>query len=509
MKACTAFLDHTENTVAALIERRNVSESQLKEQRFPNPLVLIFGMIVVAQIATYVLPAGKYDRDAENKNAVIPGTYQRLSVAAKNSPPANPAAENGNDEGTADKVDANQVTRLPWHAFLSSIPKGLNAGGDIIFFVFIVGGVIGVIRATGAIDAVIGESIQKFGTRPILLVSGMVTLFAVGSATIGMAEEYMPFIPILVTMCLAMKMDAMVAMGIVYIGAGIGYGCAMLNPFTVVIAQKIAGLDVYSGWELRAFMLIVCLAIGIHHLLRYAKKIQTDPELSLVRDVDYSDGYELPKDTELTISRILIVVGCIAGLSIFVWGVTVSEWYLTELTTIFLLVAIVSAMLGRLGPNQVAKHFCEGAAELTTTALLIGFARTIEIVLQEGNVIDTVIHGIAQPLQTTGPQVTAVGMLFVQSVCNFFIPSGSGQAYVTMPIMAPLADLTNVSRQTAVLAYQLGDGLTNMIVPTNALLMGMLVLGRIPFQRWLRFIIPLMVKLYAAAIVFLLISLNM
>ena len=446
--------------------------------RFPHSLVLIFAMIVIAQLATYVLPAGKFQRiEVKGHERVVPGTYEKF-----------------------------EADTLPVYACLSSVPEGMQKGASIIFFVFIVGGVIGVIRATGSVDAMIGTAIEHLGSSPLLLVSGMVTLFAIGSATIGMAEEYMPFIPILVTMCLAMKMDAIVAMGIVYIGAGIGYGCACINPFTVVIAQDIAGLQPYSGWPLRVAFLAVCLIIGVHHIMRYANRLKDDPEHSLVKDIDYTDGFTMPTDTSMTLARICIIAVFVAGIAFFVWGSWKYEWYLGELSTIFLSVALMAAVLARLTPNQVANSFCYGATELTTTALLIGFAYTIQVVLDKGGITDTVINTIAQPLQKTGPEVTSLGMLMVQSVCNFFVPSGSGQAYVTIPIMAPLADLTGVTRQTSVLAYQIGDGFTNMIVPTNALLMGMLGLGRIPFQRWLRFIMPLMIKLFIAAAVVLVIA---
>jgi len=192
-------------------------------------------------------------------------------------------------------------------------------------------------------------------------------------------------------------------------------------------------------------------------------------------------------------------------IGLFIWGVNAHGWYLVELAALFLGVTLISAVLGRLSPNRTARAFSAGAAELTGTALLIGFARTIEVVLSDARVIDTVIHGIASLLERAealgagAAVVSAWGMLAVQSVCNFLIPSGSGQAYVTMPIMAPLADLTGVGRETSVMAYQLGDGLMNLVVPTNALLMGMLLLARIPYQRWLRFILPAIAKLYLVA----------
>jgi uncharacterized ion transporter superfamily protein YfcC len=437
------------------------------KQRFPDSLVLIFAMIVVAQLATYVLPAGAFEREGRK---VLAGTYHAVEAA-----------------------------RLPWHAFLTRIPNGFAAGAQIIFFVFIVGGTIGVLRATGAIDALLGGVLRKLGGRPWLLVGGMLTLLAVGSSTIGMAEEYMPFVPILVTMCLALRFDAIVAMGIIYVAAGIGYACAALNPFTVVIAQDISGLETFSGQGFRWVLLLVCLPVGAHHILAYARRIQREPSKSLVHDVDYSLGYEMPQDVAFTARRAGILASAVAAIGLFIWGVQAHGWDLPQLAALFLGIALLCGVVAPLSPNRVAREFSQGASELTATALLIGFARTIEVVLTEGQVIDTVVHGFAQPLSRLGAEGAALGMLGVQSAVNFFVPSGSGQAYVTMPIMAPLADLTGVPRQAAVLAFQIGDGFTNMIVPTNALLMGMLGLARIPFQRWLRFVLPLLAKLYLVA----------
>ena len=435
--------------------------------------MLIFAMIVAAQILTYVLPAGEYEREGRQ---VLAGTYHAV-----------------------------EATPLPWHAALTSVPAGLEAAAGIIFFVFLVGGAIGVIRATGAIDAAIGRAIKTLGGRPILLVGGMTALFAVGSSTIGMAEEYMPFVPILVAMCIALKMDAVVALGMVYLGAGIGYGTAAINPFTVMIAKDIAGQDPGTGFALRWALLLVMLAVGVHHILRYARRIGADPQQSLVHDIDYGGGSHELTAAELTPARLAILAAFALMIGVFIWGVNARGWYLVELAALFLGVTIIAAALGRVSANRTARAFTTGAAELTGTALLIGFARTIEVVLSEARVIDTVIHGIASLLQKAeglgagAAVVSAWGMLLVQSVCNFLIPSGSGQAYVTMPIMAPLADLTGVGRETSVLAYQLGDGLMNLIVPTNALLMGMLLLARIPYQRWLRFVLPAMLKLYLVA----------
>ena len=450
---------------------------RLRPGCFPDSLVMIFGMIVLAQVATYVLPTGVFDRDGLR---VIRGSYQVV-----------------------------ESEPLPIYTFLTSIPDGMADAADIVVFILIIGGVFGVLRSTGAVDALIGLAINRLGHRPEWLVVGMVTVFAVGSSTVGMAEEYMPFVPLLVTMCLALRMDAVVALSIIYVGAGVGYACAAFNPFTVVIAQSIAGVALTSGQALRWLSLAICLSVGVHHILRYIRRIQANPASSLVAGIPYSDGFDLPSDVQLTPARLVVVALFVSGVALFIYGAGFYEWYLNELTAIFIAIALASAMVTRLSANRTAREFCAGAAELTATAVIVGFARTIQVVLTEGQVIDTVIHGLATPIQAFPTQVAAVGMLLVQTFCNFIIPSGSGQAYVTMPIMAPIADVTGLSRQVAVLAYQFGDGFTNMVAPTNALLMGMLVLARIPYQRWVRFVIPLLLKLYLVAVVLLIVAVGM
>ena len=438
-------------------------------RRVPDSLVLVLALIAAAQLASYVLPAGEFERDGRR---VVAGTWRA--------------------------VDAEP---LPPLAFLTSIPAGLSAAQEIIFFVFIAGGVIGVVRATGAIDALIGAAIGRLASRPGWLVTGMVGLFALGASTVGMAEEYMPFVPILVTLCLALKLDAVVAVGIIYVGAGVGYACAALNPFTVLIAQDIAGLPLASGQAVRWGLLVVCAAVGVHHILRYAARLRSNPAASLVADVDYSTGFDLPEDVRFTARRLAVVAVLAAGIGLFVHGVGARGWYLAELSAVFLGIGLLAAAAGGLVADRAARAFVHGAGEMTATALLIGFARTIQVVLADAQVIDTIVNGLAAALAGLPAHAAALGMLVVQTVCNLFIPSGSGQAYVTMPIMAPLADLTGVTRQTAVLAYQFGDGFTNMLVPTNALLMGMLGLGRIPYQRWAAFVVPLLAKLYVVAAV--------
>ncbi len=452
-----------------------------KKRWFPESMVLIFGIIVVAQLLTYIVPAGVYDR------VPVPGGHRTMV-----------------DPDSFHYVTGEKAPRLsPWHILLA-IPRGLTAAEEIIFLVFLVGGVIAILRKTGAIDAGLHKAVVKAGNKEWILIASCLLLFGLGSFTIGMGEEYLPLIPILVTMCLAMKLDSIVAMGMVWVPYGIGWATAGMNPFGVLIAQDIAGVGAMSGLAFRWLLFFVCLAVGFQHVFAYARRIQADPSCSFVSDVDYSTGFEMPEDVRLTGRRIAILVLFAAGILLFLWGAKTRDWYILELNAIFLGIGLLAALIARLSANDTSRTFIRGAGEMTAAALLIGFARTIQIVLDDGLIKDTVIHGIAIPLQSAGPEVAALGMLAVQTICNFFIPSGSGQAFVTMPIMSPLATLTGVPQQVAVLAYQFGDGFTNMVVPTSALVMGTLALGKIPYSRWVRFVVPLLVKLFLVAIVALL-----
>ncbi len=448
--------------------------------RVPHTLVLLFAMIVLAYVGTFLLPQGEFQRATTEagKEVVVPGSYTALA----------------------------EPLVLPLHAILTAIPRGLGASQDIIFFVFIIGGALAVIRATGTIDSFLGLALDKFGHRPGLLIAGGMGVFAIGSSTLGMAEEYIPFVPILLTLCVAMKLDAVTAIAIIVVGYGVGYGTAAINPFTVVVAQEIAGVAPTSGAWFRLVLLVPFWLVGFHHVFRYSQRVARDRQQSIVADipapVPESQG-DPPKVSGLHVAILALTVAAIA---VLVYGISTWHWYLQEMGAMFLGLTLVVALVGRLGADEAAKAFAVGASELTTTALLIGFARAIKIILEDGMVIDTIIDGVAAPLAAAGPELASIGMFVFQSVLNFFIPSGSGQAYVTMPIMTPLADLTQVPRQVAVLAYQLGDGLTNMLVPTNPVLVGILGMGAIPWDRWVRFLLPLMVKLWALCAIALLVG---
>jgi uncharacterized ion transporter superfamily protein YfcC len=433
-------------------------------------------MVVLALLLTYVLPAGAFDR-VENEAGrlqVVPESFQLTP-------------------------DAEALSPL---VVLSAIPRGFSAAHEIIFFVFIIGGAFAVLRATGAVDAALGALLRRLGHRPFWLVAGGVTVFAVGSSTIGMAEEYLPFVPVLVALALALGYDTLTAVGIMCVGYGIGYGAAAINPFTVLIAQDVAGLQPTSGLWLRIAITAALLPVGIHHVWAYAKKVGRDPSASLVADVGHDDadsvglGAQASDQAPMTTTHRWVLGVLFVVLAVLVYGLSQWHWYLVEMGALFVGLTIVLAVIARMSPDRTAIEFGKGAAELTTTALMIGVARAIQVVLDDGGVVDTIVHGISLPLRELPGALSAVGMFFVQSLANLFIPSGSGQAYVTMPIMAPLADLVGVSRQVAVLAYQFGDGFTNILVPTNAVLVGILAMAAIPYDRWVQFVMPFMVKMW-------------
>lgn len=446
----------------------------MTESRFrvPHTLVLLAGMILLAFASTFVLPQGSFERftNDHDREQVIPDSYSK----------------------------AEDPHYLPWHTALTAIPKGFEAAQGIIFFIFITGGTFAVLRATGAIDAALSKMLRTLGHKPQWLLLCAILVFAIGSATIGMAEEYIPFVPILIALCLALKLDTMTAIGTLCIGYGVGYGAAIINPFTVLIAQDVSNVGTTQGMTIfRLVLLVTFVAVGFHHVWSYAKRVRANPERSLVAGIEPPAGLKATtNDRPFTTQDIAVISLLVGALILLVIGLTRWHWYLVEMGALFLAVTIILGAIGRLGASGTANEFCKGAAELTTTALLVGFARTIEVVLEEGAIIDTIVQGISVPLQALPPYVAAVGMFAVQSACNFFIPSGSGQAYVTMPLMAPLADLVGVSRQVAVLAYQFGDGFTNILVPTNAVLIGILGLANIPYDRWLRFIGPFMLKIW-------------
>jgi len=448
--------------------------------RMPHTLVLMFMMMIVALVLTWVLPAGSFETvtNEDGREIVQPGTFHL--------------------------VDDAEI--LPPWALFTAVPRAMADVQGIIFFVLLIGGALAVVRKTGAIEAFLGNVIQRFGNNAFWLIAAGVFLFAAASATLGMAEEYIPLAAVLISLCVAMRMDTVAAIGIMVVGYCVGYGAAILNPFTLFIAQDIAELQPGSGIGYRAIIFWPFLAIGIHHVWSYARKVQLDPEASLVYGIESAQPPEESELVEVTGRRRAILGVTALALAVLVYGIVQHGWYLVELGAMFIALAVAVALIDRMSFDDLAKTFSFGASELAGTAILIGFAKSIALILEDGQVLHTIVHGMASPLIGLPAELSAVGMLGIQSVMNIFVSSGSGQAYLTMPLMAPIGDLVGITRQVSVLAYQFGDGFMNMIVPTNPVLMGILGLAGIPYDRWFRFVFPLILKLLAAAAVAMVIA---
>lgn len=448
--------------------------------RMPHTLALMFLLMVVALSMTWVLPSGSYQTvvNDHGREVVVAGTYAQLDDAG----------------------------RLPPWSLFTAVPRAMADAQGIIFFVLLIGGALAVIRESGAIEAALGRVIQRLDHRPVLLIAIGILIFAGASATLGMAEEYIPLAGILIAMCVALRMDVVAAIGIMVVGYCIGYGATLINPFTLFIAQDIAELQPGSGLLFRALIFVPFVAIGIHHVWSYARRVRENPAASLVADVPEAQPPAATEPPPLDGRRTAILSATVATLAVLVWGITQHGWYLTELGAVFIALAILCGFIAGFSIDRIAISFSQGAAELAGTAVLIGFARSIALLLEDGQVLHTIVHAMAEPLTGLPAELSAVGMLGIQSVINLFVSSGSGQAYLTMPLMAPIGDLVGVERQVSVLAYQFGDGFVNLIAPTNPVLMGILGIAGIPYLRWLKFVLPLLAKLLLLAAVVMVIA---
>ena len=444
-------------------------DSVKKRMKMPHTYVILFSIVILAAIASYTLPAGVYDRSkdpATGRTLVNPASYHHVE----------------------------QTPVSPFDLF-KAIPRGMVAGADIVFFIFICGGAFTVIQATGAVNSGLARFIMKLRGYENLLIPLTMLLFSVFGFTMGMSEEVIVFIPIGVLLARALKYDDIVAVSMLSTGAAIGFASGLLNPFTVGVAQTIAELKMFSGLEFRIIGFVFLYLSGVIYTMNYAKKVKANPEYSYVYE-EMQKNKEvgiLDESVQFTGVHQAVALVCLAFLGVMIYGVMKLDFYITELAAVFLAMGIVGGLVGRLGPNQIAMHFVAGCRDIVFGALVVGVARAILVVLQDGQIIDTIIHGLANGVSIFPKGLAAVGMFWVQSIINFFIPSGSGQAAATMPIMAPLADLLGITRQTAVLAFHYGDGFSNSIIPTSASLMGVLAMAHVPYEKWFRFIWPLMV----------------
>lgn len=468
----------------------------LKKLPVPHVFALILGVILVCSVLTYMLPSGQYQRqevtiEGSPRTVVVPGTYQPIEKFVST-------------EGLfLDVPPAKETQAVPtsFHGFLSAVPRGMEKAADIIFFIFVIGGVFGILTRTGVINAAIQEIVNKMGKAPWALTIVVMFLFSLGGSTLGMGEEFIPLVPIFVMVATKMGYDRIYGMAMVILAAQVGFAAATTNPFTVVIAQGIAEVPIYSGMWFRLVFYGVILLITLGYLVFYGELVRRDPSASLVADIP---GQVLESEKVAFTARhgaILAVSTLIFGGVLY--GVIAKHWWMAEMGGGFILMGLLAAAIAGLKVNEAASAFVKGMEEMVVAALVVGFARGIEVVLSNAMVLDTIVYHSASVLESMHQMVAVQGMLVFQTMLNFLIPSGSGQAAVTMPLMAPLADVLGITRQTAVFAFQCGDGFSNLIIPTSGILMSMLSLASIPYDRWLRFMLPLFAMFMVTSGIFL------
>jgi uncharacterized ion transporter superfamily protein YfcC len=442
----------------------------MSKLKFPNTFVLLFSLLALIALATWVVPGGKYETQLiGGKTVIVADSFQQI--------PSNP-------QGPV--------------ALMMAPIKGFVEAALIIGFVLIVGGAFSVLQRTEAIDAMI-KSVAKAHTHSawvrVAIIPVFVTMFSLGGASFGMAEEAIPFVLIFIPLALALKYDSIVGVAIPFVGSQVGFATAFLNPFNVGVAQSIAGVPMFSGIGYRLLCWAIATTLTIAFLMWYAARIKRSPELSPCFEMDQEKRKHLKTaDFEhfagMTTRHKLVLSLFVATLAVMIFGVVQLGWYIEEIAALFLVMAILVGLVGRLNAEEVVASFMAGAKDLVGTALVIALAKATVVLMRDGHIIDTMLHSLAPLVASSGPIIAAQKMFLIQSVINFFIHSGTGQAALTMPIMAPLADLVGVSRQTAVLAFQFGE-LSTPVIPTSGITVGVLALARIPWTQWARWMIPL------------------
>tara|TARA_R110002072_G_scaffold6717_22_gene38501 strand:+ start:1078 stop:2526 length:1449 start_codon:yes stop_codon:yes gene_type:complete len=450
---------------------------------FPTAYTILFALIVIVAALTWIIPAGQYDRamnEEVGREIAVPGTYQTVDA---------------NPQGFV------EVMLAPVAGFYDPDSYAANAI-DVALFVLLLGGFLGVVNATKAIDTGIQTAMGRMKGREIWMIPILMSLFALGGTTYGMAEETLAFYALLIPVVIAAGFDAITGVAIILIGAGIGTLGSTINPFATVIASNAAAIPFTQGMALRLIILIGGLSICIAYVMRYASRVKVDPTRSVVaaqRDVhrriflgDADAEFIEPK---LTGTQKLVLLLFFATFAVMIWGVSSQGWWMAKMGALFFGMAIVVGLVARMGEKKLTSAFVDGAKDLLGVALVIGLARGIVVIMEQGLIADTILNSAADTLGGLSEIAFINLMLWIEIGMSFLVPSSSGLAVLSMPILAPLGDFASVSRDLVVTAYQSASGLVNLITPTSAVVIGGLAIGRVSFDRWLVFIWPLLLIL--------------
>ena len=416
----------------------------MRKLKVPNTYVIIAVIIALCAVLTWFVPGGQYVK-AED------GT---LSYEA---------------------VDAVPQT---WQV-LSAVYHGFVKQAGIIVFILVVGGAFWLLNATGAVEAGIQRFIARIGKRDLLVLVALTVLFSLAGAVFGMSEETIPFVGIVVPLVVSMGYDAFMGMLVVYVASNVGFSSAFLNPFTVGIAQGMADLPLFSGMGYRIFCWAFLTLLMVFFVCFYARKTKGSPSVI---------PSEAKESVPLTRRQSWILVVLLLTVIALIVGVTCWDWYMPEITGLFLGMGIVCGIIAGFSANKIADELLAGARDILSAALVVGFASGIIVILQDGKVVDSILHGMQEGLHGSSEAASLSAMYGIQALINFIIPSATAKAAITIPIMAPFADMVGVSRQAMVLAFQFGDGFTNMVTPTSGVLVAALAMARIPYAKWVKWV---------------------
>jgi uncharacterized ion transporter superfamily protein YfcC len=458
-----------------------------KKEKFtmPHPIVLIYVLVIMMVVLTWIIPSGEFQRvetkvGGSSRMVTVPGTFHRV---------------------------AQQPAGL--EVLLLSPIRGFQDGMLIIVFLFIIGGAFNVINESGAINLAIKKMAAAFARHPHLnkfIIPALMLVFSLAGSVFGMCEETMPFILIFIPLALSLGYDSIVGVAIPFLGAASGFAAAFFNPFTVGVAQGLSNLPLYSGLTYRLIVWVIGATITITFVMVYAAKIKKNPEQSPVFELDKERSEIVPaggadlSEWNWRHQAVLAVFGL--GMVLLVVGILVKHWYIEEIAALFLAIGLVSGFIAGQGPSKIARSFVAGARDFIGVAFVIACGRAILIVAQDAKILDTMLYYASNFISMFPRIVTAQMMFLTQCVINFFVHSGTAQAALTMPIMAPLSDLVHITRQTTVFAYQLCE-FVNPILPTSAVTMGVLSMAKIPWDKWAKWFLPLMLILVGLSLLLL------
>lgn len=451
----------------------------------PHTLVLIYMLVIAVYLLSLLVPSGEFKREkksfqSQTKLITVPGTYSKI---------------------------VKKFLGPEW--ILIAPIRGFQDGALIIFLIFIFGGVFSILGKTGAIESGIQRLAQFFSRNPRskkIVIPVLMVVFSLAGGVYGMAEESIPFVLIFIPLALSLGYDSIVGVAIPFLASAVGFAVAFFNPFTVGIAQGFSDLPLYSGLTYRLILWVIGTIIATVFVMIYAEKIRKFPKKSPVYEIDRARDYSVSKgqfkDLPWGAAQKIIIYFLFGGIALLIYGILARGWYMEEIAALFLGIGIISGFIARIPPSEIAVSFISGAKDVMNVTLIIAGGRAILIILNEAVVLDTILQFTAKLISAVPSIITAHMMFFTQAIINFFIHSGTAQAALTMPIMAPLSDLVGITRQTTVLAFQMCE-VINPILPTSAVTMGVLGVAKIPWEKWARWFVPLMLIL----IVFSLVSL--